>query len=53
VCAALFVAWTLLPVVGDHLLRVEVGYGLATGLLSALLLALYVAGTRMRVVSSA
>lgn len=35
--AALFVVWTLLPVVDDPLLRAEVGYVVATGALAALL----------------
>ncbi len=35
--AAGFVAWTLLPVVDDQLLRAEIGYAAATALLSALL----------------
>jgi hypothetical protein len=47
-CAALFVIWTLLPVVADQLLRVEIGYAAATALLSAALLALYRAGGRAR-----
>jgi O-antigen/teichoic acid export membrane protein len=47
-CAALFVAWTLLPVVTDHLLRVEIGYAAATGALATVLLALYRAGGRER-----
>ena len=36
--AALFLAWTLVPVVDDGLLRVEVGYPIATALLSLALL---------------
>jgi O-antigen/teichoic acid export membrane protein len=39
--AALFVVWTLLPVIGDQLLRVEVGYAGATALLSFALLLVY------------
>jgi len=39
--AALFVVWTLLPVIGDQLLRVEVGYAGATALLSLALLLVY------------
>ena len=39
--AALFVIWTLVPVVGDQLLRVEIGYALATGLLCAALYLVY------------
>lgn len=35
--AALFVVWTLLPVVDDPLLRAEIGYVAATGTLAALL----------------
>ena len=45
--AALFVAWNLAPLVGDQLLRVEVGYALATALLSALLVAVYRAPRRV------
>jgi len=43
-CAALFVVWTVTPVIGDQLVRVEVGYALATGLLVVLLGALYRTG---------
>src|SRR3954451_5093111 len=39
--AVLFVVWTLVPLVDDQLLRVELGYALATGLLSAALLVVY------------
>jgi O-antigen/teichoic acid export membrane protein len=39
--AAAFVVWMLAPVVGDELLRAEVGYAGATALLCALLAALY------------
>ncbi len=39
--AALFVGWLTLPVVSDQLLRVELGYAGATGILSGLLYALY------------
>ena len=37
VSAALFVVWTLVPVIGNELLRVELGYVLFTGLLCGLL----------------
>ncbi|HXV05672.1 MAG TPA: hypothetical protein VFP23_07220 [Solirubrobacterales bacterium] len=40
-CAAAFVAWNLLPIVGDEFRRVEVGFVLAAGLLLALLYAIY------------
>src|SRR3954464_6535769 len=46
--AALFVAWTLVPLIDDQLLRVELGYALATGLLSTLLFAVYRSGTARR-----
>jgi O-antigen/teichoic acid export membrane protein len=39
--AAVFVAWMLAPVVGDQLLRAEIGYSGATAVLMALLLGLY------------
>jgi O-antigen/teichoic acid export membrane protein len=39
--AAAFVAWMLAPVVGDELLRAEVGYAGAAGLLCALLTLVY------------
>jgi O-antigen/teichoic acid export membrane protein len=39
--AAAFVAWMLTPVMGDELLRAEVGYASAAALLCALLTALY------------
>jgi len=41
VCAALFVVWTVVPVIDDQLERVEVGYALATGLLVILLTMVY------------
>jgi O-antigen/teichoic acid export membrane protein len=41
VCAATFVAWMLLPLVSDELVRAEVGYAGAAGLLCGLLWALY------------
>jgi O-antigen/teichoic acid export membrane protein len=37
VVAAAFVGWTFVPLVDDQLLRAELGYAMATGLLSALL----------------
>jgi O-antigen/teichoic acid export membrane protein len=40
-CAALFVAWMVSPIVGDEVLRVETGYFGAAFLLSGLLLGLY------------
>ncbi len=42
--AAAFVAWMLLPVVDDQLLRAEVGYAGAAALLCALLAGLYARG---------
>jgi hypothetical protein len=39
--AALFVGWMTAPVIGDQLLRVEVGYCGAAALLAAALAALY------------
>jgi O-antigen/teichoic acid export membrane protein len=46
--AALYVTWMFLPVVDDQLLRVEVGYALATGLLSTLLWLVYRLGAAGR-----
>jgi O-antigen/teichoic acid export membrane protein len=40
-CAVLFVAWVAAPTMSDVLLRVEVGYFGAAGLLSGLLFGLY------------
>jgi O-antigen/teichoic acid export membrane protein len=40
-CAATFVAWNFLPLVGDEFRRVEVGFALAAGLLLALLFLVY------------
>jgi O-antigen/teichoic acid export membrane protein len=40
-CAAGFVAWNFLPLVGDEFRRVEIGFALAAGLLLALLLLIY------------
>jgi O-antigen/teichoic acid export membrane protein len=39
--AAVFVVWMLLPVIGDQMLRVEIGYSGAAGLLAVGLTALY------------
>jgi O-antigen/teichoic acid export membrane protein len=41
VAAVVFVVWMLVPVVGDELVRAEVGYAGAAGLLCALLYVLY------------
>jgi O-antigen/teichoic acid export membrane protein len=46
--AVLFVAWLFVPAIDDQLLRVELGYALATGLLSVLLLVVYRKGERRR-----
>jgi O-antigen/teichoic acid export membrane protein len=46
-CAAVFLAWTFLPVVDDPLLRVEVGYAAATAALAALLYVVYRSRARM------
>jgi O-antigen/teichoic acid export membrane protein len=46
-CAAAFIGWTFLPVVGDPLLRVEIGYAAATAILMGLLYAVYRARPRM------
>ena len=46
--AALYVAWTVVPLIGDQLLRVEAGYALATGVLSGWLLVIYRTGMRIR-----
>jgi hypothetical protein len=51
VCAAAFIGWTFLPVVGDPLLRVEIGYAGATAILMTLLYAVY--RTRPRMVEPA
>jgi O-antigen/teichoic acid export membrane protein len=40
-CAAAFVGWNFLPLVGDEFRRVEVGFALAAGLLLALLFLIY------------
>jgi O-antigen/teichoic acid export membrane protein len=47
-CAALFLLWTVLPVVNDVLLRVEVGYLGATALLAGGLYIVYRAGRDVR-----
>jgi O-antigen/teichoic acid export membrane protein len=47
-CAALFLAWTFLPLVDDVLLRVEVGYATATALLAGSLYVVYRAGRDVR-----
>jgi hypothetical protein len=47
-CAALFMIWTFLPVVGDPLTRVEVGYMGSTVILAALLWLIYRAGRGVR-----
>jgi hypothetical protein len=39
--AAVFVGWMLLPLIGDQLVRAEVGYAGGAGLLAALLAVLY------------
>jgi O-antigen/teichoic acid export membrane protein len=44
--AAVFVAWMLAPLVGEQLLRAEIGYAGATALLAALLATLYRRGGR-------
>jgi O-antigen/teichoic acid export membrane protein len=44
--AALFVAWMLSPAVSDQLLRAEIGYAGAAGLLACALTALYRQGNR-------
>ena len=43
-CASLFLTWTVLPVVGDVVLRVELGYAAATTLLSGFLFVIYRSG---------
>jgi O-antigen/teichoic acid export membrane protein len=46
--AVVFVVWTIVPVVSDELLRVELGYAMATGLLSGCLLLIYRKGAYRR-----
>ena len=40
-CAALFIAWNFVPLVGDEFRRVEIGFALAAGVLFALLYLVY------------
>jgi len=40
-CAALFIAWNFVPLVGDEFRRVEIGFTLAAGVLFALLYLIY------------
>ncbi|HSK48912.1 MAG TPA: hypothetical protein VK889_00305 [Solirubrobacterales bacterium] len=40
-CAALFVAWNFLPLIGDEFRRVEVGFALTAGVLFTLLYLIY------------
>jgi O-antigen/teichoic acid export membrane protein len=40
-CAALFIAWNFVPLIGDEFRRVEIGFTLAAGILLALLYAIY------------
>ncbi len=40
-CAALFIAWNFVPLVGDEFRRVEIGFTLSAGVLLALLYAIY------------
>jgi O-antigen/teichoic acid export membrane protein len=47
-CAVLFLVWTVLPVVNDVLLRVEVGYAGSTALLAGLLYVVYRSGREVR-----
>jgi O-antigen/teichoic acid export membrane protein len=53
VCAGGFLLWTVIPVVGNVLLRVEVGYAGATAVLSVLLYVIYRAGRDVRLPSYA
>jgi O-antigen/teichoic acid export membrane protein len=46
ICAAAFVGWMFLPAIGNQLLRAEVGYAGATGLLAAALTIVYRQGSR-------
>jgi O-antigen/teichoic acid export membrane protein len=46
--AAAFMLWTFLPIVGDPLLRVEIGYAVATAVLATLLYLVYRAGRGVR-----
>jgi O-antigen/teichoic acid export membrane protein len=47
-CAVLFLTWTIVPLVGDALVRVEIGYAAATALLCSLLYGLYRLGEQTR-----
>jgi O-antigen/teichoic acid export membrane protein len=40
-CAATFIAWNFLPIIGDEFRRVEIGFALAAGVLFALLYLVY------------
>ena len=40
-CAALFIGWNFLPLVGNEFRRVEIGFALAAGVLLALLYLIY------------
>jgi heme/copper-type cytochrome/quinol oxidase subunit 3 len=40
-CAALFIAWNFVPLVGDEFLRVEIGFTLAAAALLGLLYLIY------------
>ena len=44
--AVVFLAWMLIPAVSDQLLRAEIGYAGATGVLALSLTALYRQGSR-------
>jgi O-antigen/teichoic acid export membrane protein len=50
--ATVFLAWMLLPAVGDQLLRAEIGYAGATALLVSALTTLYRRGAQARVQSA-
>jgi O-antigen/teichoic acid export membrane protein len=52
-CAALFMAWTFIPLVNDPLLRVELGYLGATVVLTGLLYLVYRSSRRPRMLESA
>jgi O-antigen/teichoic acid export membrane protein len=47
-CSAAFLVWTFVPVVGDPLLRVEIGYAATTALLAGLMYLVYRAGRGVR-----
>jgi O-antigen/teichoic acid export membrane protein len=47
-CGAAFLIWTFVPVVGDPLLRVEIGYAATTAVLAVLLYLIYRAGRGVR-----